>query len=193
VAGHPEGAEAAAQASATIRAVTSLDRRARTEPRPPSRRRPAAAERRGSSALRRRVALRPPAARLRTIAGLLACLLLAACGSHDHKPKTITVATARASGRHATATASGIANRPVAVAVRASAAPKQRVVVTWGLSCPQTDRGKDKGTGGTYVATPPNVRALRLPRRTIAFCAIRAEAQLRRSGRVKVTLLASER
>ena len=66
-------------------------------------------------------------------------------------------------------------------------------MVTWGLSCPQTDKGKVRGTGGTYTATPPNVRALELPKRTIAFCAVHAEAQLTRSGRVKVTLLASRR
>ena len=79
------------------------------------------------------------------------------------------------------------------MAIRASAAPKQRVTVTWGLSCPKTDNGKDKGTGGTYVTRPPNVRPLELPHREIAFCAVRAEAQLARSGRVKVTLVASRR
>jgi hypothetical protein len=130
------------------------------------------------------------------IAGLLACALLAGCGGDDadkDAPKTFTVAVARDSGKRAKAVASGFADRPVAVALRASAAPKQRVLVTWGLACPRTKRAKVRGTGGTYTTTPPNVRALRLPRRAIAFCAVRAEARLRRSGRVKVTLLASQR
>jgi hypothetical protein len=65
--------------------------------------------------------------------------------------------------------------------------------VIWGLSCPKTAGGKSKGTGGDYVTTPPNVRPLRLPRRAIAFCAVRAEAQLSRRGRVRVTVLASPR
>ena len=127
-----------------------------------------------------------------TPAALVVCVaLLGACGDDDESTTRVTIDVARASGKHAKATAEGIANDPAAIAVRASSAPKQRVVVTWGLSCPRTRRGKDKGTGGTYVTTPPNVRALELPRREIAFCAVRAEAQLRRSGRVRVTLLAS--
>lgn len=124
-------------------------------------------------------------------ASVLCLALLAGCGDSEQAPKRVTIDVARASGTHAKATAEGIADRPIAVAVRASAAPKQRVTVTWGLSCPRTDDGKDKGTGGTYVTSPPSVRALRLPKRAIAFCAVRAEAQLRGSGRVKVTLLAS--
>ena len=127
-----------------------------------------------------------PALALAVVAGLLA-----GCGDSDEPPTRVTIDVARASGKKAKATAEGIADNPAAIAVRASAAPKQRVTVTWGLSCPKTDRGKDKGIGGTYVATPPDIRPLELPKRAIAFCAVRAEVQLRRSGRVKVTLLAS--
>ena len=133
-----------------------------------------------------------------SIAALLACvLLLAACGDDDDEQRTerITVAVARDSGKRAKATADGIVQRPVAIAIRTSAAPKQRVSVSWGLSCPKSDRKEDrvKGTGGTYTTRPPNVRALELPKRAIAFCAVRAEAQLSRSGRVRVTVLASRR
>ncbi len=132
--------------------------------------------------------------RLTPIAALAAGVaLLAGCGDSDETPARETIDIGRASGTHAKATAEGIANKPLAVAVRASAAPKQRVTVTWGLSCPKTARGKSKGTGGTYVTTPPNVRALRLPQRAIAFCAVRAEGQLRGKGRVRITLLASPR
>jgi hypothetical protein len=133
-------------------------------------------------------------ARCATAAGLLACALLAACGgTEDVAPKRVTIDVDRTIGRHAKATAKGIVDDPVAVAIRVSAAPRQRVSVAWGLSCPKTDDGDAKGTGGTYTTTPPNVRALRLPRRKIAFCAVRGEARLSRSGRVKVTLLASRR
>jgi hypothetical protein len=83
--------------------------------------------------------------------------------------------------------------RPAAVAIRVSAAPSQRVVVTWGLSCPKTPHGRDKGIGGTYATIAPNVRAVRLPRREIAFCAVHGESRLSRSGRVKTTLLGSRR
>lgn len=131
----------------------------------------------------------------RAIAGLLACAALAACGDRagDAAHKRVTIDVARTAGKRAKATAKGIVERPAAVAMRVSAAPPQRVAVAWGLSCPKTDDGDDKGTGGTYATTPPDVRALRLPRREIAFCAVRGEARLSRSGRVKVTLLASER
>ena len=122
---------------------------------------------------------------------IVAVGLLGGCGDSDKPAPRMAIDVARASGKHAKANAEGIANRPAAIAVRASAAPKQRVIVTWGLSCPRTARGKSKGTGGTYVTTPPNVRALELPRREIAFCAVRAEVQLRDSGRVRVTILAT--
>ena len=129
---------------------------------------------------------------LRSIAALAAGVaLLTGCGDSGDEPSRQTIDIGRASGKRAKATAEGIATSPLAVAVRTSAAPKQRVTVTWGLSCPKTACGKAKGRGGTYVTTPPNVRALELPRREIAFCAVHAEAQLKRKGRVRVTLLAS--
>lgn len=131
---------------------------------------------------------------MRSIAAIalaVAAAVLAGCGDEEKPPTRVTIDVARASGAQAKATAEGIADRPAAVAVRASAAPKQRVTVTWGLSCPRTERGRDRGTGGTYVTTPPDIRPLELPKREIAFCAVRAEAQLRGSGRVRVTLLAS--
>jgi len=146
------------------------------------------------------------AARARSLAGVLACAVLggAGCGGGDDgggddrgddraKPKRITIDVARKVGRNARVVADGIIDRPAAVAIRVSAAPKQRVIVTWGLSCPKTADGTAKASGGSYAATPPNVKALRLPRRKIAFCAVRGEARLSRRGRVKVTLLGSER
>lgn len=122
--------------------------------------------------------------------------ILAACGGDDagDKPKTVTVDGARKTGSRAKATAEAIVERPLSIAIRVSAAPKQRVDVSWAMSCPKTDTGRDpKPTGGTYSATPPNVRRIKLPKRTIAFCAVNAQAQLRRSGRVRVAVLASEK
>jgi hypothetical protein len=137
-----------------------------------------------------------PTHRLRPAPLLLAgILLLAGCGGDDKAPapKRVTIDVSRKVGTRARANAEGIVNRPVAVAVRVSSAPRQRVDVSWGLSCPKTEGGKDKGTGGSYTTTAPNVRALRLPHREIAFCAVRGEVRLTGKGRVKVTLLGSER
>ena len=130
-----------------------------------------------------------------TLAAVVAALLLAGCGGSgdEASPKRVTIDVSRKVGTRVRANAAGFVDRPAAVAIRVSAAPPQRVVVSWGLSCPKTEGGKDHGTGGSYSVTPPNVRALRLPRRTIAFCAVRGEARLSRKGRVKVTLLGSER
>lgn len=138
-------------------------------------------------------------ARTTTLAALILCLPVAAgCGGGDDDsdapPRKVTIDVSRKIGNRAIAGAEGIIKNPSAVAIRVSAAPKQRVVVTWGLSCPRTTAkdARDKGTGGTYSTTPPNVRALRLPQREIAFCAVRGNARLTRKGRVKVTLIGSE-
>jgi hypothetical protein len=131
---------------------------------------------------------------------LCLCLPIAACGADDEgerdtPPRKVTIDVARKTGSRALATAEGIISKPAAVAIRVSAAPKQRVVVSWGLSCPKSSDRKDaeKGSGGTYSTTAPNVRALRLPRREIAFCAVFGNVRLTKKGRVKVTLLGSER
>jgi hypothetical protein len=133
----------------------------------------------------------------RLLAALLAASLsLIACGGDDSgdAPKQVTVDGARKSGKRAKATAEAIVERPLSIAIRVSAAPKQRVDVSWAMSCPKTDTGKDRNpAGGTYSATPPNVRRVRLPKRTIAFCAVNAQAQLSRSGRVRVAVLATEK
>jgi hypothetical protein len=129
------------------------------------------------------IAARRRATRSRSLAAVLFC---------GTTPKQV-IDIAREHGRNAKANAEGIVVRPAAVAIRVSAAPSQRVVVTWGLSCPKTPHGRDKGIGGTYATIAPNVRALRLPRREIAFCAVHGEARLSRSGRVKTTLLGSRR
>jgi hypothetical protein len=139
------------------------------------------------------IAARRRATRSRSLAAVLFCGLLAGCGGTSETTPKQVIDIAREHGRNAKANAEGIVVRPAAVAIRVSAAPSQRVVVTWGLSCPKTPHGRDKGIGGTYATIAPNVRALRLPRREIAFCAVHGEARLSRSGRVKTTLLGSRR
>lgn len=131
----------------------------------------------------------------------LACALsLPACGA-DGEPaggapetKRVEINGERTSGRRAKATAKGIVERPASIAIRVSAAPRQRVKVSWGLSCPKTATGEDDSSpGGTYTTTKAADRALPLPKRTIAFCAVRAQAQLTRSGRVKVAIVGRRR
>jgi hypothetical protein len=141
------------------------------------------------------------------VAAALACALpLAACGKDESpgdgeatqaKPATqvkpVEINGERTSGRRAEATARGIVRRPQRISLRVSAAPTQRVDVSWGISCPKTAAGKDdKPKGGTYTTTTPNVHALRLPSREIAFCAVNAQAQLTRSGRIKIAILGGE-
>jgi hypothetical protein len=130
------------------------------------------------------------------VLGLLLCAPLAACGGDsggNEAPKRGTIDSARKTGRHANAAVDGRVRNPAEILLRVSAAPKQRVTVSWGMSCPKTASGKAKGTGRVYVTTPPDTRALALPKRTIAFCAVTAQARLARKGRVKLALIGRER
>ena len=135
----------------------------------------------------------------RSLLGLCATLALvtsagpAACGGGDDdsdaaaKPRTID--RARAVGDRAVAKAAGSVRHPRAVAIRVSAAPKQRVTVVWALSCTDGD-GKEQTTGGTYSARPPNIRSLKLPADAASkICALDTTARIL-AGRVKATLLA---
>ena len=113
----------------------------------------------------------------------------------DDKPKRVTSTVARKTGKHARATAEAIARPPARDRDPRQRARRSSASTSRGaLSCPKTDDGNDAASkGGRYTTTPPNVRPLRLPKRKIAFCAVNAQAQLRRSGRVRVAVLASER
>lgn len=127
-------------------------------------------------------------------AALAACVSLAACGGgakKDGTPKPRTVDRARASGERPAAKAAGSVRHPHAVAIRVSAAPKQRVTVVWALSCTSGDRAKQATTGGSYSTMSPNIRPLRLPQgATGEVCALEATAKIL-TGRVKSTLLAT--
>jgi hypothetical protein len=125
---------------------------------------------------------------------LLACALLGACGDSGDEPapKRETIDSARETGTHAKASVDGRVRNPAEILLRVSAAPKQRVTVSWGLSCPKTASGKAKGDGRVYATTPPDTRALPLPRRAIAFCAVTAQAKLSGKGRVKLAVIGRE-
>jgi len=130
------------------------------------------------------------------VLALLLCAPLAACGadsSGNDAPKRATIDSARKTGRHAKAAVDGRVRNPAEILLRVSAAPKQRVTVSWGMSCPRTASGKAKGSGGVYVTTPPDTRALVLPKGTIAFCAVTAQARLSGKGRVRLALIGRER
>jgi hypothetical protein len=96
-------------------------------------------------------------------AGVGACVLLAACGGSDKKAATKMVARARATGNNVQAHADAAVRKPDAVAIRVSAAPKQRVTVVWALSCNDGAGGNEKTSGGSYSVMTPNIRELKLP------------------------------
>lgn len=124
-------------------------------------------------------------------AGACVCLALAACGG-DKKPaplKTRSIDRARASGDRPAAKASGTVREPAAVAIRVSAAPRQRVAVVWALSCTSAKGEKGKTTGGSYGTRSPDIRPVALPRGPTDVCVLDATASIL-TGRVKATLLA---
>ncbi len=126
---------------------------------------------------------------------LLLCAPIAACGGSGGQPapKRETIDSARASGRHVKASVDGRVRDPAEVLLRVSAAPKQRVTVSFGVSCPKTASGTAKGRGNVYVVTPPDTRPVTLPGRTIAFCAVSAQASLSGKGRLRIALIGRER
>ena len=124
---------------------------------------------------------------------MAACVGLAACGGDDEKdgpPKPRTIDRARATGDRPAAKAAGSVRHPRAIAIRVSAAPKQRVTVVWALSCTNGD-DKEKTSGASYAAMAPNIRPLKLPSGASGdVCAVDATARIL-TGRVKATLLAT--
>ena len=128
-------------------------------------------------------------------AGVAACVALAGCGGDDEKkegpPKTRLLDRARAVGERPAAKAEGSVRQPTAIAIRVSAAPKQRVSVVWALSCTSGKDDKAQTTGSAYTTMPPNIRPLKLPDGASGdVCAVEATAKVL-TGRVKATLLAT--
>lgn len=122
-------------------------------------------------------------------AGLTMCLPLAACGGDDKETKTRMVDRARAEGDRVRAKAQAAVKNPEAIAVRVSAAPKQRVTVVWALSCTNTGGKGGETAGATYSTMTPNIRELKLLDGPRDVCHVEATTRLL-TGRVKTTLLA---
>lgn len=122
-------------------------------------------------------------------AGVSVCALLTSCGGDEKKAKTRQVDRARAEGSRVKAKAEAAIKKPEAIAIRVSAAPKQRVTVVWALSCTNTDGKGGKTDGATYSVMTPNIRELKLPDGPRDVCHIEATTRLL-TGRVKTTLLA---
>jgi len=127
-----------------------------------------------------------------------ACVALVACGDgdgdgdgkkRDGPPKPQTIARVRATGERPAAKAAGSVRDPQTIAIRVSAAPKQRISVVWALSC--TDGEQERTSGGSYTTMPPDIRPLKLARGAPRdVCAVDATAKIL-TGRVKTTLLAT--
>ena len=93
-----------------------------------------------------------------------------------------------ASGGYAVTIASGSTKHPLTIKVRVLARPNQHVSVNWTLVC---SRGFGAGSkSGSFSSGTPATRAVRFPMRHPERCTVRAGAQLKRSGRVTVILIA---
>ncbi len=122
-------------------------------------------------------------------AGMSACVLLIACGGDEKQATTKVVDRARKQGDRVEAKAEAAVKKPEAVAIRVSAAPKQRVTVVWAVSCTNGDGEGGKTTGDTYGVMTPNIREVELPDGPRDVCQVEATTKLL-TGRVKTTLLA---
>ncbi|MDX6677720.1 MAG: hypothetical protein QOE31_1772 [Solirubrobacteraceae bacterium] len=99
-------------------------------------------------------------------------------------PSLRSVAQKRSQGKYATAQASGIIDQPKEIWLRLSAAPKQQVTGQWNVSC-----GAGATDSDTFTVTPPNLQKLRIPGKKADSCIAGANAQLEKTGRLKVTIL----
>ncbi len=102
------------------------------------------------------------------------------------RPKVI--AERSASGRYAIVLVSGRADDPHAIFARVRSKPRQRVDGTWTVACGK--RSKPKSTSGEIHGRTPLRRRLRLPVGHPSDCSVSATAQLERSGRITLQLLA---
>lgn len=101
-----------------------------------------------------------------------------------------TLDVARSVGTFAVAQGRGRIKNPSSIAVRVSAAPKQKVTVNYQLACYRENGGTKIGTG-SYTPRPPDVRNLPLPISGASECTVTVGAQLtsHRPGRIKVALI----
>ena len=101
-----------------------------------------------------------------------------------------TLDVARSVGTFAVAQGRGRLKNPSSVAVRVSAAPKQKVTVNYQLACYRENGGTKIGKG-SYTPRPPDVRNLPLPISGARECTVTVGAQLtsHRPGRIKVAII----
>jgi hypothetical protein len=101
-----------------------------------------------------------------------------------------TLDVARSVGTFAVAQGRGRIKNPGAIAVRVSAAPKQKITVNYQLACYREGVGAKIGKG-TYTPRPPDVRNLPLPLSGARECTVTVGAQLtsHRPGRIKVAII----
>ena len=100
-------------------------------------------------------------------------------------PLLRTVAVERGEGKNATvAAASPSLEQPKEIWLRVSAAPKQEVNGSWNVSC-----GKGNVAMDTFKVTPPHMMKLEIPGDDPESCIVGSNAQLKKTGRLKLTIL----
>jgi hypothetical protein len=119
------------------------------------------------------------------VVALLACAGLAAAAGGT-KPRVI--GSASASGAYAIALANGSTEDPRALFVRVRSRPRQHVDGAWTVVCHK--KSAERSRSGDIHGRTPLRRRLRLPSGHPSDCAVSATAQLARSGRITVELLA---
>lgn len=98
-----------------------------------------------------------------------------------------TIDMSSASGDYAIAQASGTINNPHRIRVRVTAKPRQRVEVSWTMTCGRGTSAASKS--GQYKARTTTTRTLRQPMRHADQCVVAANAQLDGSGKVTIRIL----
>jgi hypothetical protein len=119
------------------------------------------------------------------LAGAGACLAVALAG--PAVAGAGVVETERASGDFAAATVVGTVENPSAIRIRVRTSPRQRVEVTWSMTCL---RGSGVGSkSGSFRGRSTITRRLRKPMGNADSCSVAATAQLADSGRLTVQIL----
>ena len=100
------------------------------------------------------------------------------------EPELRTLAVKRSEGRDAAVNVGALTREPGKIALRVSAAPKQRVTVNWTLAC-----GVGATAQGDYEVTPPDTRELKLPKKNPRTCVASASSQIDGRGRLKLAVM----
>jgi hypothetical protein len=107
-----------------------------------------------------------------------------ATGGASAGPSLRTFASDSATGPVVSVQADGRVSRPRELWLRVSAAPKQPVSVAWSFTCGSAASGL-----GQYTVTPPDLRQLKVLKKSPRVCAGSVSARLSGKGRLKVALL----